>query len=162
MPDLTSLPYLPYPAMHEGYGHSSAATHRTNATRGGRPRQRRTAARATLRVQASWTLQPEGYAVFVGFYEHATLHALPFTVDAIAEGDTSRCLAKFVPGSLSQTRLDGGSWSVTADLDVVPNTFSLDHDEAVVALFEAYGTDMGDVLSQLAALVNVLMPEELS
>lgn len=161
MLDPSLLPYLPYPATWEGYGHTAAPTHRTHETRGGRPRQRRVAARSTLRVKAAWTLSSAGYAVFVGFYEHATANALPFAVDAIAEGDTSRCAARFIPGSLTQTSLDGGSWRVAAELDVVPNVFSVAHDEAIVMLFEAYGTGMGPTLAALAALANTIMPAEL-
>lgn len=162
MTDLSELAYLPYPATYQGYGHTHKKTHRTNMTRGGRPRQRRIAARGTLRVRASWTLVPETYALFVGFYEHATAHALPFAVDAIAEGDTSRCLAHFIPGSLRQEGITGGSYKVSAELDVVPNLMDPSHDVSIVELFELYGTGMAGVIASLDRLVNVVMPEEIS
>lgn len=162
MSDLNLLFYLPYPAKQEGYGVETVRTHRSNKTRGGLPRTRRVMAKANLRTKVQWTLDQEKYSLLVGFYEHVTANAMPFQMDAIAEdGLVSRCQAQFIPGTLRMTDYDGGSYTVTADVEVTPNVVDPADDEARVLLFEEYGEDQGDVLAALAYLATVAMVEGL-
>lgn len=158
MPDLA---YLPYPATHEGYSVEGVGVYRSNATRGGLPRQRRIASYANRKVKASWTLRAEQYSFFIAFFNHATTNGLPFLVDAIIDGVVDQHEANFVPGSLQQTRVHGGSVSVSATLEVKPKEVNSEADDMLIYLFENYGILGDTMLNALANLANVVMPEEL-
>lgn len=132
---------------------------------GGAGRFRRDISGAANRVNVAWNTGRGGFDYLRAFYRNtATYSSTPFLIDLSIDGaDVEEYEAYFIPGSMSVDGVSGNTYSVSAQLEVKPNTPDEDYDAAIVSLFNEYGSleDLDAVLNQLEQLANVDLPNEL-
>jgi hypothetical protein len=112
---------------------------------------------STLAVH--WNVGPADFNYLCAFYWTAIREgALPFLIEAVLDHPDPRQLAaKMIPGSFALSGLSGMTYSVDAQVDVVP-ILSADYDAEVLMLWDELGADWEDWMIDLARLVNVEMP----
>lgn len=111
------------------------------------------------RLTVAWNVGPADFNYLMAFYFTSIAEgALPFLIDALVDHPDVRQLKALVqPGTFSLTGIKGMTYSVKAEVEVVP-VLSPDFDAGVLALFEEVGEDYLDVLDLLDRLVNEDMP----
>lgn len=158
------MTYLPLIPSQSGYSASERDSVVARAElAGGAGRYRLDMLDASSQVSVSWRLRYGQYLQLQAFYRSAAASgAEAFEVDLLLDdGALTRHSAHFVPGTLRLEGIEGGTYVVKADLEVLQaDTWSADMDEAVLLLYEEYGIDDGAlaVLALLAELVNQELP----
>jgi hypothetical protein len=111
------------------------------------------------RMSAHWNVGPSNFEYLAAFYWTTIAEgALPFLIEAVLDRPDARYLkAKLVPGSFQNARINGLTYGVSAEIDVVP-VLSPSYDSTVLALFDADGEEWADFFGGLETLVNVDLP----
>ena len=124
----------------------------------GPPWRRRDFFGATHQVSLQLVLEPFAYTYLMAFWR-TTLGkgTLPFLIDLIIDtSELSEYQATLVGGKLSTT-INGDAYLVTGMLSVLRAPDEADNDDAIIALFGAFGDGALTALDLLAHLVNVDM-----
>jgi hypothetical protein len=110
-------------------------------------------------VSAGWNVGPADFNYLNAFYFTATAEgALPFLIEAVADHPDARQLkARFVPGSFATRGVSGLTYSISANVEIVP-VLSPDYDAGALAAYADLGGDWPDSLVDLERLVNIDMP----
>jgi hypothetical protein len=88
---------------------------------GGHARYRRDILNGHIRCKVSWKVDPDGYAYLRAFYRSHLNGGTPFTIDLILlSSELTTHTAWFLPGTFSLTSKEGNSYTVAAELEVVP------------------------------------------
>lgn len=114
-------------------------------------------------VNVSWNLTAGQYDLLKGFHRVWLRTLEPFLAGLIMETSSIELHeSSFVPNSFRLTGKNGGAYSVSAQLEVIPLDIYLDPEtdpgEALVMLYGVYGDQAGIALNQLEKLVNVDLP----
>tara|TARA_Y100001973_G_C5206110_1_gene341641 strand:+ start:471 stop:947 length:477 start_codon:yes stop_codon:yes gene_type:complete len=127
---------------------------------GGASRYRRDILGATSTVTVQWSVGPDVYRYLRAFYKTATANgSSPFLIDLLLdEPSLTEHKAYFVPGSMRLQSQKGLQYVVAAQLEVTPDLPDTAYDEAIVLMYEEYGTDAPAFLNQLEQLANVDLP----
>lgn len=155
---MTFLPILP---AQSGYSSGSRAASTMYRVAGGRPRGRLDMDEPAHPVTCTWRLRAGLYGQLMAFYRAQTegpSGPQPFEADLVLDtAELLRYQAQFVPGSMALGSIDGGTYTVTAELEAEPMPGQLPdaaYDEALVAVVEAFG--MGDAKASLADLTKLV------
>lgn len=126
-------------------------------------RTRKSLSKAPLSGNLQWTVNAEQFDYLCAFNRLATLdNSLPFKIDLIlTEAAPEEYLVFANPGSFSLKSVSGNSFVVSMGVQVIKNIPDRDISEVLQMLFELYGEDSEIILSGIAHLVNVKMPEVL-
>lgn len=129
------------------------------ALEGGPARARATFIGAVARVSVAWNLNPLQADYLMAFYRTGTNYGVtPFTVPLILDGgDVQDYEARFIPGSLKLTGVQGLEVSYSAQLEVKPMDDGA-NDEPLIMLYGEYEEGAPDILAALAELVNSRLP----
>lgn len=127
---------------------------------GGAARYRKDILDATSAVKGTWLLTPAKFEYFRAFYKTVTRSAsLPFLIDLILDeaDNLVEHTAYFVPGTMKISGVAGLSYSIEADMEVVPIPADHDYNLILIAAYEEYGEDRAGFLAminQLEQLAN--------
>ena len=127
---------------------------------GGAGRYRRDILNSTRSVTVQWTVGPELYEYLRAFYKVAVVQAsTPFKIDLILDKPTlTEHDAYFVPSTMKLDAQKGLSYTLSAQLEVVPIETDFAQDSTLIALWQEFGADWPYWADQLAQLVNVDWP----
>ena len=127
---------------------------------GGLSRYRRDVVGAASTVRVQWSVGPTEYTYLRAFYRTTTSQGTEsFLVDLILDSATlTQHTAYFVPGSMRLTRVRGNTYTVQAQMEVKPLAPDSEYDEALVMIYEEYGSLRGEFLSDIKAFVNDYLP----
>lgn len=114
-------------------------------------------------VNVSWNLTAGQYDLLKGFHRVWLRTLEPFLAGLIIESSVMELHeSRFVPNSFRLTGKNGGAYSVSARLEVIPLDIYLDPEtdpgEALVMLNKIYGPQAGLALNLLEKLVNQDLP----
>lgn len=158
--------FLPLLPIQSGYSEEGRATATMYRVEGGRPRGRLDLDEVSSIVSCTWRLRAGPYGQLMSFYRAATEGPdgpQPFETDLLLDGPgLSRYSAMFLPGSMRLERVEGGTYVVSAKLEVElteEGAADADYDAAVVMLFEEYGS--GEAALEILGLLEELVNEEL-
>ena len=126
---------------------------------GGPARARATFVGAVARVSVAWNLNPLQADYLLAFYRASSKRGvLSFTVPLILDDGSVRDYeARFIPGTLKLTGVQGLEVSYSAQLEARPLD-DYDDDETLIMLFDEYEELADDVLLSLEQLVNYRLP----
>ncbi|GEA08488.1 hypothetical protein KUL42_32490 [Alteromonas sp. KUL42] len=130
-------------------------THRIELD-GGLGRYRKDIIGASNKVTASWLLDANEYAYLRAFYRTTTKSgSVSFLVDLIINyADVSEYEAFFMPESLRLDGIEGGMFKCSATLEVKQKKPEEDIDEALVMIFNAFGSDTSSTISIIEHFAN--------
>lgn len=124
---------------------------------GGAGRYRRDVVGSASRATVAWNLTQAEYAYMRAFYRTATQYGSePFLMDMVLNSpDLTEHKAFFFPGSLKLNSIKGLTYSVSAEVEVVPNVEDTDFDTSLLDLFDAYDGSYVPTLNQLEQFTNI-------
>jgi hypothetical protein len=158
-PNLDGLPVMGLIPSASGYGVQRGATV-IQTQPGMGPSAFRLAQRNTPSLlNVSWNVGPADFDYLCAFYFTATAEgSLPFIMPAIHDyPDPQLFRALIVPGSFGLGGIKGLTYSVSAQVEVVP-VVDAALDEMLLWLYATYGEEWPEIFGDLAHLVNVTMP----
>jgi hypothetical protein len=129
---------------------------------GGAGKYRRDILGASAKVTATWILDREAYRYMRAFYQTMNKGALPFLLELILDDpEPTEYEAHFVPGTMSLQSQSGNAYTITAELEVVPQPADEDYDALLVILASEYGSySPGQSLfATLQTFVNTNLPD---
>lgn len=149
--------------VEENYGVIFPAQVRMDQVEGRASRFRRNLMGANPIASVQWITDRDGYEYLQAFYRvGSTYGSGRFVIDLIVEsGQVEEYDAQFVAGSFQLAAINGDAFSVTAQLEVTSMATTPEGDAAILMLYGHYGDDSPNILSHLAELVNVTLPEDL-
>lgn len=156
---------LDYKSNPDGYRVAWANGVDVQAVQGGPFRQRLDTLTPAPTVTVSWVFTPAQYEAFRDDYED-TLEggALSFLIDLVLDEPLLvEHEAAFMLDSLSLAQIDGHRVRVGASLEVKPVVPDVEYDEAVIMLFEEYGSaeEIYGLLPSLGYLTNLAFPSNI-
>lgn len=87
---------------------------------GGAPRYRRTKVGAPYKIPVTWTVERAGLLTLMDFYKGTKNGSLPFDIDLLVEEETlTECKARFEPGTFELKSVQGHTFVLGADLEVL-------------------------------------------
>lgn len=127
---------------------------------GGRGRYRRDILNSTRLVTVRWILDREQYEYIRSFYKVAVAQAsAPFKIDLILDKATlTEHDAYFIPNTMKLDSQIGLSYTVSAQLEVVPLESDIYTDSALIALWQEFKSDWPYWVDLLDESVNVDWP----
>jgi hypothetical protein len=149
-----TMPYLQLAPHESNYSTSEMAEVRRFEAIAGKPKYRKIVAYAASRVQVQWKLGQDRTNQLLAFMRLYGEPTLPFEVDLVLDGEFGKYAARLIPNSLRVSDVIGTARTVGAELSVLPRQYPPEYDEALVTLFEAYGSVGYEALAALEHLVE--------
>lgn len=133
---------LTLPVSQKGYQVVDPKVVLTAATKGGGPRRRLDMLDASVRVMATWELNALKYAQLRTFYRTTTKRgALAFQLYLVLDDATPTLHdCHFVTGTFKLASISGGTYTVTAELEVIPAADDATADNALIASYSGTGS----------------------
>lgn len=127
---------------------------------GGKGRYRRDILNSTRAATVQWTVGREEYEYLKAFYKVAVVQAsTAFKIDMILDKATlTEHDAYFIPETWELRAQRGHSYTVAAQLEVVPLPQDFTQDSYLIALWEEFGSDWPYWTDQIDTLTNVDIP----
>jgi hypothetical protein len=151
------------PPDQQGYGFQDGIETLHVELDGGASRFRQDILNAAYKVNVSWVLNAIEYTYARNFYRAITKSgSLPFLIDLYTDlGDELlEHEGHFIPGSFGLRAQRGGSFTVSAVIEVKPYTPS-ETDADMVYLVNEFGWDYLTEIDKLDPIVNLYLPEDL-
>lgn len=129
---------------------------------GGLPRLRADQVGAVAQVRCQWQLNPLTFQYMQAFYRVIGYGAQAFLINLIIDTPSlQQYTATIEPASWVTSSIEGATYFVGATLNVLPKAQDAAFDEALVDLYGAIGDQIDPDFSELAHLVNVVLPESI-
>ncbi len=129
---------------------------------GGKGKYRTDILNSSSLVNVTWLFTPAQYEYFRAFYKGsaAASGATPFLIDLILDEalTLTEHTAYFIPKKVKLKKVQGMSYSVSAQLEAIPTVYSDGYFDWIVTMYETYGEDQQGIitmLNQLDQLVNI-------
>lgn len=116
-------------------------------------------------VSLQWTLNPVQHQYWRAFFVTETKKgALPFLCDLVSDTGAGPVehVCKFVPGTVGLPTQQGFVYVQAATLEVKPVNHDPVMDEAIMDLWDEFGSDPSPFFNRFDRLANIVMPETLS
>lgn len=127
---------------------------------GGASKYRKTYMNAPTKVTCQWTCNASDYAYLRTFYNIHEYGTKPFLMDLVMHTPyLDEYEVRFIANTFRLTKVQGDSYIVRADLEVIPNDPDATYDEGFVVSYEAFGEDATYAFGLLETLVNVNFDE---
>jgi hypothetical protein len=133
---------LTLPILQDSYQVVDQRVTRSVDTKGGGPRRRLDLLDASVRVLATWKLSAAKYAALRTFYRTTTKRgALVFQAYLILDSSSLTLHdCNFVTGTFRLVSIDGGTYTVTAELEAIPAADDAGADATVMAAYAGTGS----------------------
>lgn len=127
---------------------------------GGPARYRRDLLVTSYRVICQWILNDFEYQYLSAFIRNSIDGGSDaFHIDLILDGpEISQHEAHVIPGTYSLRSVQAGVYTVSAELDAVPNVTNAEFDILVVSLWDACGNGLPRILRALERFIQAIKP----
>lgn len=142
------------PIGQEGFSFEEPSVTLKQATEGGPSRYRSDLEEASYLVSVKWKTNPVGLETLNSFFE--SNEGLPFLIDLTIDYHFKQeYIAYFIPDSYSLDSVDGFTFELSAQLEVLANETDTDYDLSLIGAFGAYPDGDFSAFNALAKLVNI-------
>lgn len=147
------------PAQASYSASDSAASYKRVQLDGGAGRYRRDIIGVSRLVDVQWAVEAPAYYYIEAFYRSFCARPQPFMIMLAIDGlPLADCEAWFMPGSYSLSAKQGGIYTISAQLEVIPPPRNAALDDWLISLASYFGPGWEEYASRLHQIVNYSLP----